>query len=84
MWYTGDKENNIQGFEDEDFIDNEDFKGEKNTNVVDGLHVPHDEMEGEQKGNKDTPSLAEIVSPSTLLDEPNICHTLKFPISGCE
>jgi hypothetical protein len=29
-------------------------------------------MEGVQKGNKETPSLVEIDSPSTLLDEPNI------------
>jgi hypothetical protein len=72
MWYTGDKESNIQEFEDEDWDDNEDFKEETNANVVDGLHVPHDEMEGVQKGNKETPSLVEIDSPSTPLDEPNI------------
>jgi hypothetical protein len=30
MWYTGDKESNIQDFEDEDLIDNEDFKEEMN------------------------------------------------------
>jgi hypothetical protein len=71
MWYTGDKESNIQDFEDEDWDDNEDFKEETNANVVDGLHVPHDDMEGVQKGNKDTPSLIEIDSPSTPLDEPN-------------
>jgi hypothetical protein len=45
---------------------NEDFKEEINANVVDGLHVPHDEMEGVQKGNKETPSLVEIDSPSML------------------
>jgi hypothetical protein len=72
MWYTGGKESNIQGFEDEDWDDNEDFKEETNANVVDGLHVPHDEMEGVQKVNKETPSLVEIDSPSTSLDEPNI------------
>jgi hypothetical protein len=72
MWYTGNKESNIQDFEDEDCDDNEDFKEEINANVVDGLHVPHDEMEGVQKGNKETPSLVEIDSLSTLLDEPNI------------
>jgi hypothetical protein len=72
MWYTGDKENNIQDFEDEDWDDNEDFKEETNANVVDGLHIPHDEMEGVQNGNKETPSLVEIDSPSTPLDEPNI------------
>jgi hypothetical protein len=26
MWYMGDKESNIQDFEDEDLVDNEDFK----------------------------------------------------------
>jgi hypothetical protein len=26
IWYMGDKESNIQGFEDEDLIDNEDSK----------------------------------------------------------
>jgi hypothetical protein len=62
MWYMEDKESNIQDFEDE----------ETNANVVDGLHVPHDEMEGVQKGNKETPSLVEIDSSSTPLDEPNI------------
>jgi hypothetical protein len=72
MWYTGDKETNIQDFEDEDWDDNEDFKEETNANLVDGLHVPHDDMVGVQKGNKETPSLFEIDSPSTPLDEPNI------------
>jgi sialic acid synthase SpsE len=67
-----DKESNIQDFEDKDWDDNEDFKEETNSNVVDGLHVPHDEMEGVQKGNKDAPSFVEIGSPSTPLDEPNI------------
>jgi hypothetical protein len=72
MWYTGDKESNIQDFEDEDLVDNEDFTKKMNAYIIDGLHVPHDEMEGVQKGNKETPSLVEIGSPSTLLDEPNI------------
>jgi hypothetical protein len=72
MWYTRDKESNIQDFEDEDLVDNEDFKEEMNVYIIDGLHVPHDEMEGMQKGNKETPSLIEIGSPSTPLDEPNI------------
>jgi hypothetical protein len=30
MWYTGDKESNIQYFEDEDLVDKEDFKEEMN------------------------------------------------------
>jgi hypothetical protein len=72
MWYTGDKESNIQDFEDEDLVDKEDFKEEMNAYIAEGLHVPHDEMEGMQKGNKETPSLVEIGSPSTPLDEPNI------------
>jgi hypothetical protein len=72
MWYMEDKERNIQDFEDKDWDDNEDFKEETNSNVVDGLHVPHDEMEGVEKGNKETPSLVEIDSPSTPLDDPNI------------
>jgi hypothetical protein len=46
MWYTGYKESNIQNFEDEDLVDNEDFKEEMNAYIIDGLHVPHDEMEG--------------------------------------
>jgi hypothetical protein len=46
MWYTEDKESNIQSFEDKDLIDNEDFKEEMNANIIDGLHIPHDEMEG--------------------------------------
>jgi hypothetical protein len=72
MWYTGDKESNIQYFEDEDLVDNEDFKEEINAYIIDGLHVPHDDMEGVQKCNKETPSLVEIDSPLTPLDEPNI------------
>jgi hypothetical protein len=40
-----------------------------NAYIVDVLHVPHDEMEGMQKGNKETPSLVEIDSLSTLEDE---------------
>jgi hypothetical protein len=62
----------LQDFEDEDWDENEDLKEEMNTYIIDGLHVPHDEMEGVQKGNKETPSLVEIDSPSTPLDEPNI------------
>jgi hypothetical protein len=72
MWYTGDKESNIKDFEDEDLVDKEDFKEEMNAYIVEGLHVPHDELKKLQKGNKETPSLVEIGSPSTPLDEPNI------------
>jgi hypothetical protein len=72
MWYMEDKESNIQEFEDKDWDDNEYFKEETNANVVNGLHVSHDEIEGVQKGNKETTSLVEIGLPSTPLDEPNI------------
>jgi hypothetical protein len=41
MWYTGDKESNIQDLEEE-----------MNTYIIDGLHVPHDEMEGCKKVTK--------------------------------
>jgi hypothetical protein len=39
MWYTGDKESNIQDFEDEDLVDKEDFKEGMNVHIIDGLHV---------------------------------------------
>jgi hypothetical protein len=52
MWYTGDKESNIQDFEDEYLVDNEDFKEEMNAYIIDGLHIPHDEMEGCKKVTK--------------------------------
>jgi hypothetical protein len=58
-------------------IDNEDFKEEMNAYIIDGLHVLHDEMEGMQKGNKETPSLVEIGSPSTQLHKPNITLVVK-------
>jgi hypothetical protein len=48
----GDKESNIQEFEDEDWDDNEDFKEETNANVVDGLHVPHVRWRGCKKVTK--------------------------------
>jgi hypothetical protein len=79
MWYTEDKESNIQDFEDEDLVDNEDFKEEMNSYIDDGLHVPHDEMEEIQKGNKETTPLVEIDSPSTLEDEPKITLVEKAP-----
>jgi hypothetical protein len=44
MWYTGDKESNIQDFEDEDLVDKEDFKEEMNVYIVEGLCVPHVEL----------------------------------------
>jgi hypothetical protein len=71
VWYMKDKESYIRDLDDEDWDDNEDFKEETNANVVDGLHIPHDEMDGFKKVTK-RPSLIEIGSPSTQLDEPNI------------
>jgi predicted 3-demethylubiquinone-9 3-methyltransferase (glyoxalase superfamily) len=44
LWYTGDKESNIQDFENEDLVDKEDFKEEMNAYIIEGLHVPHDEL----------------------------------------
>jgi hypothetical protein len=41
MWYTGDKESNIQDFEDEYLVDKVDFKEEMNACIVEGLHVFH-------------------------------------------
>jgi hypothetical protein len=39
MWYKEHKECNIQDFEDEDLVDNEDFEEEMNAYNADGLHV---------------------------------------------
>jgi hypothetical protein len=79
MWYMGDKESNIQEFEDEDLVDNKEFKEEMNAYIVAGLHVPHDKMEVMQKGNKETPPLIEIDSSLTPLDEPNITLVKETP-----
>jgi hypothetical protein len=68
----GDKESNIQDFEDEDLVDKEDFKEEMNAYIVEGLRVPHDELKKLQDGDKEATTLVEIDSPSTPLDEPNI------------
>jgi hypothetical protein len=72
MWYTGDKESNIQDFEDEDLVDKEDFKEEMSAYIVEGLHVPHDELKKLQDGDEEATTLVEFDSPSTPLDEPNI------------
>jgi hypothetical protein len=72
MWYMEDKVSYIQDFEDKDWDDNEDFKKETNANVVDGLHVQYDEMEGMQKGNKETTPLVEIDLLSMPQNEPKI------------
>jgi hypothetical protein len=72
MWYTGDKESNIQDFEDEDLVDKEDFKEETNAYIVEGLHVPHDELKKLQDGDEETTPLVEIDLISMLQDEPNI------------
>jgi hypothetical protein len=71
-WYTGDKERNIQDFEDEDLVDKEDFKEEMNACIVGGLHVPHDELKKLQDGDEETTPLIEIDLISTLQDERKI------------
>jgi hypothetical protein len=72
MWYTGDKESNIQDFEDEDLVDKEDFKEEMNVYIVEGLHVPHDELKKLQDGDEEITPLVEFDLISTLQDEPKI------------
>jgi hypothetical protein len=72
MWYTGDKESNIQVFEDEDLVDKENFKEEMNAYIVEVLHVPHDELKKLQDGDEEATTLVEIDLTSTPLDEPNI------------
>jgi hypothetical protein len=72
MWYTRDKESNIQDFGDEDLIDKEDFKEDMNAYIVEGLHVPHDELKKLQDGDEETTPLVEIDLISTLQDEPKI------------
>jgi hypothetical protein len=72
IWYTGDKESNIQDFEDEDLVDKKDFKEEMNAYIVEGLHVPHDELNKLQDGDEETTPLFEVDLISTLQDEPKI------------
>jgi hypothetical protein len=79
MWYTGDKESNIQDFEDEDLIDKEDFKEEMNAYIVEGLHVPHDELKKLQDGDEEATAIVEIDLTSTPLDEPNITLVKEAP-----
>jgi hypothetical protein len=79
MWYTGDKESNIQDFEDEDLVDKEDFKEEMNAFIVEGLHVPHDELKKLQDDDEEITPLVEIDLTSTPLDEPNITLVKEAP-----
>jgi hypothetical protein len=72
MWYMGDKESNIQDFEDENLVDKEDYKEEMNMYIVEGLHVPHDELKKLQDRDEETTSLVEIDLISTLQDGPKI------------
>jgi hypothetical protein len=72
MWYTGDKESNIHDFEDKDLVDKEDFEEEMNAYIVEGLHVPHDELKKLQDGDEETTPLVEIDLISLLRDEPKI------------
>jgi hypothetical protein len=87
MWNTRDTESNIQDFEDEDLVDNEDFKEEMNAYIVEGSHVPHLKLKKLQDGDEVTTPLVEIDLISMLQDEPNITlvkeaprqrYTLKF------
>jgi hypothetical protein len=43
-----------------------------NAYIVEGLHVPHDELKKLQDGDEEATTLAEIDLTSTPLDEPNI------------
>jgi hypothetical protein len=72
MWYMGDKESSIQVFEDKYLVDKEDFKEEMNACIVEGLHVPHDELKKLQDSDEETTPLVEIDLISTLQDEPKI------------
>jgi hypothetical protein len=56
----GRKKSNIQEFEDEDLVDKEDFKEEMNVYIVEGLHVPHEELKKLQDGDEEATALVEI------------------------
>jgi hypothetical protein len=79
MWYMGVKESNRQDFEDEDLVDKEDFKEEMNAYIVEGLHVPHDELKKLQDGDEEATALVEIDLTSTPLDESNITLVKEAP-----
>jgi hypothetical protein len=79
MWYTGDKESNIQDFEDEDLVDKENFKEEMNAYIVEGLRLPHDELKKLHDGDEEATTLVEIDLTSTPLDEPNITLVKEAP-----
>jgi hypothetical protein len=53
-------------------VDKEDFKEEMNVYIVEGLHVPYDELKKLQAGDEEATTLVEIDLTSTPLDEPNI------------
>jgi hypothetical protein len=53
-------------------VDKEDFKEEMNACIVEGLHVPHDELKKLQDSDEETTPLVEIDLISTLQDEPKI------------
>jgi hypothetical protein len=63
--------------------DHEDFKEETNAYIAEGLHVPHGEIKGMPKGNKETPPLIEIDLLSTPQDEPKITLVEKDPRLRC-
>jgi hypothetical protein len=49
-----------------------DFKEDMNAYIVEGLHVPHDELKKLQDDDEETTPLFEIDLSSTLQDEPKI------------
>jgi hypothetical protein len=53
-------------------FDKEDFKEEINAHIVEGLHVPYDELKKLQDGDEETTPLVEIDLISMLRDEPKI------------
>jgi hypothetical protein len=53
-------------------VDKEDFKEEMNAYIVEGLHVPHDQLKKFQDDDEEATTLFEIDLTSTPLDEPNI------------
>jgi hypothetical protein len=79
MCYTGNKESNIQDFEDEDLVDKEDFKEEMNAYIVEGLRVPHDELKKLHDGYEEATTLVDIDLTSTPLDESNITLVKEAP-----
>jgi hypothetical protein len=60
-------------------VDKEDFKEEMNAYIVEGLHVPQDELKKLQDGDEEATTLVQIDLTSTPLDEPNITLVKEAP-----